>query len=202
MRSIFWQVADRLNDKQTRWFIFWLAKWAMLILAVVLYTIVIALVSDAKAERRYERWKTEWAEARIAEQEEAARAALESDPYQIQLNEEAELLARVLYGVRENSTDDLKTLCWCVFNRVDNAAFPNTLAAVIDTPKQWMGYSAGNPVLESLYQIAREQLEAWHGDGHRPVANTFVFMSWAPDDICLRDQWTAGSGTKYWRWGQ
>lgn len=101
-----------------------------------------------------------------------------------------------------NSTDNLKTLCWCVFNRVDNAAFPGTLEAVIDTPKQWMGYSAGNPVLENLYQIAREQLESWHGDGHRPVADTFVFMSWAPDDICLRDQWTAGSGTKYWRWGQ
>lgn len=202
MRSIFLQVADRLNDKQTRWFIFWLAKWAMLILAVVLYTIVIARVSDAKAERRYERWKTEWAEARIAEQEEAARAALESDPYQIQLNEEAEVLARVLYGVRENSTDDLKTYCWCVFNRVDNSNYPDTITDVIAQPGQWMRYDRTNPVLSNLYDIAREQLDLWHTDAHRPVDSSYVFMNWSSRDIVLRDQWAEGSGTHYWRFGQ
>jgi len=174
-------------------------------LAVILAACVLAAYSVILCRWQHNkdmRIFSAWADTYEARQKAVAQAALESDPYTLQLNAEAEMLARVLYGVRDNSTDDLKTLCWCAFNRVDNPAFPNTLAAVIDTPKQWMGYSAGNPVLESLYQIAREQLEAWHGDGHRPVANTFVFMSWAPDDICLRDQWTAGSGTKYWRWGQ
>lgn len=174
-------------------------------LAVVLAACVLAAYSVILCRWQHNkdmRIFSAWADTYEARQKAVAQAALESDPYTLQLNAEAEMLARVLYGVRDNSTDDLKTLCWCAFNRVDNPAFPNTLAAVIDTPKQWMGYSAGNPVLESLYQIAREQLEAWHGDGHRPVANTFVFMSWAPDDICLRDQWTAGSGTKYWRFGQ
>lgn len=202
MRSLILKAADRLNDRQTRWFIWWLTKWALLILAVILYTIILSRVSDAKAERRYEAWKTEFAASYEAQQEAAARALVESDPAVIRLNAEAELLAKVLYGIRDNSTDDLKTACWCVFNRVDNPQFPNTLAEVVGQPKQWMRYDADNPVLESLYDLAREQLELWHGGTRRPVSDAYVFMSWSQDDVVLRDTWETGSRSKYWRYGQ
>lgn len=198
MRSVILQVQDRLRDKQTRWFLRWLGKWALLICAVVVYTLVISRAAEAREARKYEAWKQEW----IAQQEEAARAAHEADPETVRLNSEAGMLARVLYGVRDNDSDDLRTLCWCVFNRVDNPSYPSTLYEVIAQPGQWMRYSPENPVLESLFQIAREQLEAWHNSARRPVGNEYVFMAWSSDDICLRDSFAVGSKTRYWRWGQ
>ena len=146
----------------------------------------------------FEEYKIEQAEAA----EKAAREAVETDPYVIQLNAEAEALSRVLYGVKDNSTDDLKTYCWCVFNRVDNPNYPSTLEDVIAQPSQWMRYDPTNPILENLYQIAREQLDEWHTNTHRPVSSEYVFMNWSKNDICLRDNFYEGSGTHYWRFGQ
>ena len=133
--------------------------------------------------------------------EEAARTA-PVDPYESQLDAEAELLARVLYGVKDNDEGDLKTYCWCVFNRVENKAFPDTLEDVIAQPSQWMRYDQSNPIIESLFKLAREQLDSWHMDTHRPVSNEYVFMSWSAHDICLRDNFYEGSVTHYWRYGQ
>lgn len=179
---------------------------ALRILGVCLLVFLIlfadALVScryaEKKANARYEVKLAEY----NAEQEALKQEAIDTDPYTIQLNEEAEELARVLYGVKDNSTDDLKTYCWCVFNRVDNKAFPSTVSDVIAQPNQWMRYDKTNPVLENLYQLAREQLDAWHTDSHRPVSSDYVFMNWSSNDIVLRDNFHEGSGTHYWRWNQ
>jgi DNA segregation ATPase FtsK/SpoIIIE-like protein len=131
---------------------------------------------------------------------EAAKAAgAPVDPYQAQLDAEAMQLARVLYGVRQNSTDDLRTLCWCVFNRVDSPDYADTLAEVIEQPKQWMRYSPDNPVLDDLFQIARAELEAWHNGPTRPCGTDYVFMTWSPTEIVLRNTWTNSSQTRYWR---
>ena len=165
---------------------------------IAAYTLVISRSAATKAVEQY---KTQLAD-QMEQEEEAARLAAAQDPYTLQLNAEAESLARVLYGVRDNSTDDLKTYCWCVFNRVENAAFPSTLEDVIAQPGQWMRYDQTNPILEPLYQLAREQLDAWHTDDHRPVSSDYVFMTWSANDICLRDNFHAGSNCHYWRWGQ
>lgn len=136
------------------------------------------------------------------EQERLAEVAAAENPYTKQLNAEAESLARVLYGVKDNDESDLKTYCWCVFNRVDNNSYPSTLEDVIAQPGQWMRYDETNPILEDLYQIAREQLDEWHLNSHRPCSSDYVFMNWSATDICLRDNFYEGSGTHYWRWGQ
>lgn len=167
-------------------------------LVIVAYTVVIFRVASTKAVEKYEIYL---AEVR-AQEEAAALEAYQTDPYTMQLNVEAELLAKVLYGVKDNKTDDLITYCWCVFNRVDNAAFPSTLEDVIAQPNQWMRYDQTNPIIESLYQLAREQLDAWHTNNHRPVGADYVFANWSSNDICLRDNFHEGSGTHYWRWGQ
>ena len=161
-----------------------------------------SLVSGRVAQKKALDTYYGWFEEYKAEQEAAALAAIEADPYTVQLNAEAEALAKVLYGVRDNDTDDLKTYCWCVFNRVDNSQFPSTLEDVIAQPSQWMRYDQTNPILEDLYQLAREQLDAWHTDSHRPVSSEYVFMSWSSNDICLRDNFYEGSNCHYWRWGQ
>lgn len=190
------------ENKMGRWAIGMAGKYALVILAFIAYTLLIARGAGAKAERRFESWKEVWIENYQAEREAEARALYDADPYNVQLNAEAELLARVLYGVKDNSTDDLKTYCWCVFNRVDNRNYPETLEDVIAQPKQWMRYSEENPVIESLYQIAREQLDAWHSGTRRPVSNEYVFMSWKENDIVLRNNFSEGNGAKYWRYGQ
>ena len=168
------------------------------LIAIYVYTRSVAHNAADKAVAEY---KAHLAQVQ-AEEEEAARLAALQDPYKLQLDAEADALARVLYGVRDNDTDDLKTYCWCVFNRVDNPSFPSTLEDVIAQPNQWMRYDPTNPVLENLYQIAREQLNAWHTDAHRPVSNEYVFMAWSAKDICLRDNFHEGSNCHYWRFNQ
>ena len=202
MEGMIYEARRWLRDEQTRWFLRWLGKWALLVLALILYTLIVSRVSEARASRKYENWKEEWVSTYLADQEAKTLAQRETDPYQIRLSEEATMLAKVLYGVKDNDTDDMRTLCWCVFNRTDNAAYPDTLEDVIAQPHQWMRYSPDNPVLESLYQIAREQLEAWRKNGRRPVGSEYVFMAWSEDDICLRDSFVVSSHTKYWRYGQ
>ena len=134
------------------------------------------------------------------EQKRLAEEAVATDPYLKQLDLEAEQMARVLYGVKDNDDDDLRTYCWCVFNRVDNNSYPSTLEDVIAQPNQWMRYDPTNPVLEDLYQIAYEQLDAWYSNSHRPCSSEYIFMNWSPTDICLRDNFHEGSGTHYWRY--
>ena len=114
---------------------------------------------------------------------------------------EAEAVARVLYGVKGNSEKDMRTYAWCIFNRVDSKYYPDTIAGVISQPSQWMAYSEKNAVLDSIYKIAREELDRWYS-GHRPVSSDFVYMSWSPSEIVLRNRWEEKSGTKYWQWSE
>lgn len=192
-------VLDRIKgNRNLCWALKVGARYLLCVLVLVAWTLACCRYGQRKALETYRIWMQDYESA----QEAARLRAIETDPYTIQLNAEAESLARILYGVKDNDTDDLKTYCWCVFNRVDNPAYPDTLEDVIAQPSQWMRYDPTNPVLEPLYQLAREQLDAWHTDSHRPVSSEYVFMNWTPKDICLRNVWAEGSGTRYWRWGQ
>ena len=61
MRALFLQVADKLNARD-RWLIGYAGKWLVLILVVILYTLIVARVAFAKAERNFEAWQVEYAE--------------------------------------------------------------------------------------------------------------------------------------------
>lgn len=61
MRALFLQVADKLNARD-RWLIGYAGKWLVLILVVILYTLIVARVAYAKAERVFDGWKEEYAE--------------------------------------------------------------------------------------------------------------------------------------------
>ena len=123
----------KANERSMRVIRFGL-RYALVCLVIVLYTIVVYRVAYKNALKTYEGWMDDYKAQQIAQAEEATRNA-PVDPYEAQLDAEAELLARVLYGVKDNKTDDLKTYCWCVFNRVDNPAFPATLEEVIEQPE-------------------------------------------------------------------
>ena len=116
---------------------------------------------------------------------------------------EAEAVARVLYGIRDNKEQDLRTYAWCIFNRVDNPSseFDGTLEDVIAKPEQWMFYDPSSPVTDTLYRIALEEVTRWHEE-ERPVSYEFLYAEWTRDDVVLRDRWEYTDSTNTWRYGE
>lgn len=120
------------------------------------------------------------------------------DVEQIEL--EAEYIAKVLYGTAINHADsDKRAVVWCILNRVEHYSHPNTIAEVCEQPKQWMGYSDSNPVLDELYDLALEELKTWYSGGHRPMSNEYIYLSWSSKEILLRDTFEENRNTNYWR---
>lgn len=192
-------IFDALNiGAAGRWWLTLAGRYIFVILAFAIYTAVISHNAATKARAEERAAAAAEMQAYIQEQKaaaEAARLAAENAE-----RDGAELIARVLYGVKDNSTADLRTLAWCVFNRVDNPRFPNSIEEVIAQENQWMGYRADNPILEDLYQIAVEEMDQWRNGAHRPVSADYVYMSWSPSDIVLRDNFTESGPTHYWRY--
>lgn len=117
------------------------------------------------------------------------------------IQKEAEYIAKVLYGTAKNNSErDQRTVVWCILNRVDNSAYPNTVQGVCEQASQWMGYSADNPILNELYQIALTELQTWHNN-YRPVSSDYIYMSWSSKDIVLRDTYEKKTNTRYWQAG-
>lgn len=120
------------------------------------------------------------------------------DVEQIEL--EAEYIAKVLYGTAINHAEsDKRAVVWCILNRVEHYSHPNTIAEVCKQPKQWMGYSDSNPVLDELYDLALEELKTWYSGGHRPMSNEYIYLSWSSKEILLRDTFEENRNTNYWR---
>lgn len=120
---------------------------------------------------------------------------------QAAMEDEAKAIAKLLYGYRNNSLRDRKTLIWCVLARVDSNAYPNTVEAVVDQAKQWMFYQSNNPVRPDDQELAMEMLKEWH-DGKYPAgfSSEFVYAEWSAHDIALRNEYQTSSKTKYFRY--
>lgn len=117
-----------------------------------------------------------------------------------QIEREAEYIAKVIYGTARNHVDsDKKAVVWCILNRVEHYAHPDTIAEVCEQPKQWMGYSSDNPVLTENYDLALAELKIWYNDGHRPMSSDYIYLSWSSKEILLRDTFEENKNTHYWR---
>ena len=135
------------------------------------------------------------------EEIQALRAEYENLTSEELLQQEAEYLAKMLYGTaRNNSERDQRTVIWCALNRVDSVGYPNTVKEVCQQSSQWVGYSDDNPILTNLYNIAKKELETWH-NGYRPVGIEYIYMNWSTKQITLRDTWKKDNDTSYWQAG-
>ena len=135
------------------------------------------------------------------EEIQALRAEYENLTPEELLQQEAEYLAKMLYGTaRNNSERDQRTAVWCALNRVDSIGYPNTVKEVCQQSSQWIGYSDDNPILTNLYNIAMKELETWH-NGYRPVGIEYIYMNWSTKQITLRDTWKKDNDTSYWQAG-
>ena len=117
-----------------------------------------------------------------------------------QIEREAEYIAKVIYGTANNHADsDKRAVVWCILNRVEHYSHPDTVVEVCEQPKQWMGYSSGNPVLAEHYDLALAELKIWHSGGHRPMGKEYIYLSWSSSEILLRDTFEESKNTRYWR---
>lgn len=183
-------------------------------LIVILAVMVTSVVATSKQRTKYEQQIEELTASHEAEME-ALRDELygnyvsqmaEMKQYYeyggdaTEIEHEAEYIAKVIYGTaRNHATSDQKAVVWCILNRVEHHSHPDTVAEVCEQPKQWMGYSSENPVLTELYDLALAELKIWHSDGHRPMSNDYIYMSWSSKEIILRDTFEETKKTNYWR---
>lgn len=87
-------------------------------------------------------------------------------------------LARTLYGeCRGCSELQQRAVCWCIFNRVDDSRFPDTVLGVITQRSQFFGYSPTNPVWNSLYDLAKDCLIDWHNGENRVFGPEFLYFT-------------------------
>jgi len=186
-------------------------KMAVIYLLIIVIAVMIAVVSQRV---KYEK---QIAEIYKAHEEEMVALRIElCNEYEGQMNEleryyeyggdvteierEAEFIAKVLYGMaRNHSSADQRAVVWCILNRVEHRSHPNTIKEVCEQPKQWIGYSNENPVLEELYDIALTELKTWHNDGHRPMSSDYIYLTWSSKEILLRDTFEENKNTNYWR---
>ena len=175
-----------------------LILWTWAVHAISYHNAVVDTTEKLTAE--YDA-KIEEAVNAVHEQYAAQRFTADEASRQVAMNAEAGWIAKVLYGIRDNNEKDLRTAVWCILARVDNPWYPNSVQEVCEQKQQWMGYSGDNPILTNLKNIALEELEVWY-TGERPVGDEFVYLYWTPTKVTLRDSFTDGSTTNYWRYGQ
>lgn len=176
------------------------------ILLLMLYTLAVRAVTAHTVRKEVTEQLTAEYETRIEEtlqaykdEQQAAYFLSGEASRKAAMAEDAAWIAKVLYGVRDNSTEDLRTAVWCILARVDNPYYPDSVREVCEQKGQWMGFGSDNPVLTNLKQIALEELETYYA-GERIVGQEYVYLYWTPTEITLRDAWKDGSGTHYWRW--
>ena len=112
---------------------------------------------------------------------------------------EVTALAQTLYGeCRGCSEIQQKAVCWCVFNRVDDPRFPDTIIGVVSAPHQLQGYSSSNPVWENLYDIAYSCMVDWHNGENRVLDEDMCWFSGWGGINHFRNAWLSEKATKFW----
>lgn len=139
-------------------------------------------------------------EAQRLAEEEAARNSEENICKNMAIS-----LSRVFYGIRNfeskygYGTEDYRTYAWCIFNRVDNPAFPNNLDEVILQKDQWVGFAVENPSVDQYYKLALKFVKEWRSDDPRPVSTDYDWAELTPNGIYLRSSFKADGYVTRWR---
>lgn len=118
---------------------------------------------------------------------------------------EVEMLAQLLWGEARGVPSDTEksAVVWCVLNRVDADAFPNTVAEVVAQPHQFNGYSPRNPIAQDLKVIAADVLVQWErekkdcGDVERMLPCEYLFFTGDGKRNFFRKEYRS---REYWDW--
>lgn len=174
-----------------------LGLWTWVVSAIATYNATAETTErlSVEYEARYRQQLQAWTEEQTAQRLLTGSASLEA-----RMSEEADALAKLLYGYRNNSKRDRVTLVWCVLARVDNSSYPGSVEGVVDQAQQWMFYENNNPIREEDRELALEQLRIWH-EGRYPsgLTSEFVFAEWSQTSIRLFDNFEDRNVREYWR---
>lgn len=112
---------------------------------------------------------------------------------------EVTALAQTLYGeCRGCSELQQRAVCWCIFNRVEDDRFPDTVIGVITAPSQFHGYSPYNPVWGSLYEVAYSCMVDWHNGENRVLDSDMLWFSGWGGINHFRNAYKSEEATKTW----
>lgn len=191
------------NNKQLTWFLCWIAKWVLLALGIILYTIIIARAADARAAKKYEAWQERYVSDYLTQQE-AARVGIPPDPKDELRKQEATAFAKIMSGLKlyGYGADQYRTLAQGIACRAANPAYPDTIVEVIEQPGQWPGYSDSNEVTQQNYTLALQILAEIEAQEHPAISQDFVYASFERDGITLRDTWDVTTRSHFWRYGE
>ena len=114
---------------------------------------------------------------------------------------EAEAVAKVLYGMRNNSKEDLRGVINVLVNRAESPMFQASLVEVCEAPDQWVGYYDTNVITEDLYNLAYETLRSYQSNGHRMLGSDFFWFDWTSTQITFRNTYEKTATTKYYTTG-
>lgn len=118
--------------------------------------------------------------------------------------EDAEIIARAIWGeARGCDATQQAAVVWCILNRVDNDAFPNSIQEVVTQPYQFTGYHAANPLDPGVLALVQDVLARWSieqsclaGVG-RVLTSNYLFFSGNGHENIFREQY---SSTSHWDW--
>jgi hypothetical protein len=177
-------------------------NWIIWALVIALGISCMAWAYDVRAERRaasltataLAEYQAEQNAAETARMEELAAAQASETAV---ITREAEMIAKLYFGIDrfiekyDYSEADLFTYARCVFNRVENEKYSDTLEDVINQADQWTGYFENNPILKGYYNTALKAVEEWHSESIKPVSNEYLWAELTPNGIYLKNDFHA-----------
>ena len=98
--------------------------------------------------------------------------------------EDANLIAKTVWGeARGCNATQQAAVVWCILNRVDSMAFPNSIQAVVTQKYQFAGYRSENPVELDILALVYDVLARWSleteyaGSVGRVLPQSYLFFT-------------------------
>ena len=80
--------------------------------------------------------------------------------------EEVEAIAKTVYGESAitGSDKEMAAVAWCILNRVDSPAYPDSIMEVITANRQFHGYNEEHPVDQCIVELVVDVLNRWDAE--------------------------------------
>ena len=98
--------------------------------------------------------------------------------------EDADLITKTVWGeARGCNATQQAAVAWCILNRVDSAAFPDSIQAVVTQKYQFAGYCSDNPVELDILALVYDVLARWsmepefNGSVGRVLPENYLFFT-------------------------
>lgn len=121
-------------------------------------------------------------------------------------DEDIDMLAKLIWGEARGVKSETQraAVVWCVLNRVDSEAFPDTISEVITQPNQFYGYNADNPTEDTHIATVKDVLARWYAEktdetvkGGRILPTEYIYFTGDGTNNYFTIEW---KGDEKWGW--